>query len=95
MSDENTESIMQVLSNLSDKVDALSNKLSQFNEDQGKINEEQVKLNQKMDERFYQLSKDTLGFARNVIVTAAVVAVLAPLLKESLTFALDLLKQTS
>jgi hypothetical protein len=81
MSDENTESIMQVLNNLSDKVDANT--------------QEQAKFNQKIDERFYQLSKDTLGFARNVIVTAAVVAVLAPLQKESLTFALDLLKQSS
>jgi hypothetical protein len=88
MSDENTESIMQVLSVLSDKVDANT-------QEQIKLNEEQAKFNQKMDERFYQLSKDTLGFARNVIVTAAVVAVLAPLLKESLTFALDLLKQSS
>jgi hypothetical protein len=54
--------------------------------------EQQSKFNEKIDERFYQLSKDTLGFARNVIVTAAVVAVLAPLLKESLSFALDLIK---
>jgi hypothetical protein len=88
MSDENTESIMQVLSVLSDKVDANT-------QEQIKLNEEQAKFNQKMDERFYQLSKDTLGFACNVIVTAAVVAVLAPLLKESLTFALDLLKKSS
>ncbi len=45
--------------------------------------------NQIWDERFYQLTKDTLGFARNVIVTAAVVA---PLLRDSLAIALNILQ---
>lgn len=54
---------------------------------------EQAKFNAKMDERFYQLSKDTLVFARNVIVTAAVVAVVAPLLRDSLMIALNLLNK--
>jgi MerR family transcriptional regulator, repressor of the yfmOP operon len=47
----------------------------------------------KWDKRFFQLSRDTLNFSRNIIVTAAVVAVVAPLLPKSLTFALELLKQ--
>ncbi len=34
------------------------------------------------DERFFQLSRDTLGFTRTVVTTAAVVAVLIPLLKD-------------
>jgi MerR family transcriptional regulator, repressor of the yfmOP operon len=51
------------------------------------------KQQEKWDERFFQLSQDTLNFSRDVIVTAAVVAVLAPVLKESLLFALDLLKR--
>ncbi len=46
----------------------------------------------KWDERFFQLSRDTLNFSRNIIVTAAVVTVVAPLLKESVTFALELIK---
>jgi hypothetical protein len=54
---------------------------------------EQSKFNAKLDERFYQLSKDTLVFARNVIVTAAVVAVVAPLLRDSLAIALNLLNK--
>jgi hypothetical protein len=48
----------------------------------------------KWDERFFQLSRDTLNFSRNIIVTAAVVTVVAPLLKESVTFALQLIKET-
>jgi MerR family transcriptional regulator, repressor of the yfmOP operon len=47
----------------------------------------------KWDERFFQLSRDTLNFSRNIIVTAAVVTVVAPLLKESVTFALELIKK--
>lgn len=47
----------------------------------------------KWDERFFQLSQDTLNFSRNIIVTAAVVTVVAPLLKESVTFALQLIKE--
>jgi MerR family transcriptional regulator, repressor of the yfmOP operon len=47
----------------------------------------------KWDERFFQLSRDTLNFSRNIIVTASVVTVLAPLLKESVTFALQLIKE--
>jgi cytochrome c biogenesis factor len=35
----------------------------------------------KWDERFFQLSRDTLIFSRNVIITAAVVAVLTPALQ--------------
>lgn len=48
--------------------------------------------NQIWDEHFYQLTKNTLGFARNVIVTAAVVAVVAPLLRDSLAIALNILQ---
>ncbi len=33
------------------------------------------------DERYYQLSKDTLGFARYVIVSGVIVAILAPVLR--------------
>jgi MerR family transcriptional regulator, repressor of the yfmOP operon len=48
---------------------------------------------EKWDERFFQLSRDTLKFSRNVIITAGIFTVLAPLLKESVTFALDLIRQ--
>ncbi len=61
--------------------------------EQSKFNQEQSQINAKLDERFYQLSKDTLVFARNVIVTAAVVAVVAPLLRDSLAIALNLLNK--
>jgi len=80
MSDENTATILQALTELKAEV-------HDFKADQAKLEKE-------WNEKFFQLSRDTLNFARNVIVTAAVVAVLAPLLRESLTFALDLVKQT-
>jgi uncharacterized protein (DUF3084 family) len=36
------------------------------------------------DERFFQLSRDTLNFTRNVVTIAAITAVLIPLLRMSL-----------
>jgi len=79
MTDENTQLILQRL----DTIDARFNKLEA----------DQTKLEKDWNEKFFQLSRDTLNFSRNIIVTAAVVAVVAPLLRESLTFALELLKQ--
>jgi len=87
MSDENTATILQALTELKNDVTGLKSEVHDFKADQ-------TKLEKDWNEKFFQLSRDTLNFARNVIVTAAVVAVLAPLLRESLTFALDLVKQT-
>ncbi len=46
------------------------------------------------DERFFQLSRDTLNFTRTVVTTAAVVAVLIPLLKDVVPFVIEILKVT-
>jgi MerR family transcriptional regulator, repressor of the yfmOP operon len=48
----------------------------------------------KWDERFFQLSRDTLNFSRNIIVTAAVVAVLAPILRDTLAVVFQLLMKS-
>jgi len=86
MTDENTQLILQRL----DTIDARFNTIDgRFN----KLEADQTKLEKDWNEKFFQLSRDTLNFSRNIIVTAAVVAVVAPLLRESLTFALELLKQ--
>ncbi|NJM00511.1 MAG: hypothetical protein HC924_17815 [Synechococcaceae cyanobacterium SM2_3_2] len=45
------------------------------------------------DERFFQLSRDTLNFARNVVVIAAVTAVLIPLLKDVAPLFLEIFKE--
>ncbi len=58
-----------------------------------RFNQKIEKQEQEWSERFYQLSRDTLNFARNVIVTAAIVAVFAPLLRDSLMIALDLIQK--
>jgi MerR family transcriptional regulator, repressor of the yfmOP operon len=91
MSDENFQSIVQALNEL--KVELKAELKSELKSETMAINSKLLALDEKWNEKFFQLSRDTLNFARNVIVTAAVVAVLAPLLRESLTFALDLLKQ--
>ncbi len=44
------------------------------------------------DERFFQLSRDTLIFTRNVVVLAAVTAVLIPLLRDVSPLVLDIIK---
>ncbi len=45
------------------------------------------------DERFFQLSRDTLIFTRNVVVLAAVTAVLIPLLRDVSPLVLDIIKE--
>lgn len=47
------------------------------------------------DERFYQLSRDTLNFARNVVVVAAVTAVLIPLFKDVAPLILDTVRESA
>jgi hypothetical protein len=47
------------------------------------------------DERFFQLSRDTLNFTRAVVTTAAVVAVIIPLLKDVAPLVIELIKSRS
>ncbi len=37
---------------------------------------------QRWDERFFQLSRDTLNFTRNIVTTVAVVAVIVPIFRD-------------
>jgi hypothetical protein len=45
------------------------------------------------DERFYQLSRDTLVFTRNIVTIAAVTAVLIPLLRDVTPLLTDAIRQ--
>jgi hypothetical protein len=83
MSDENMELLLR---RLDAKIQELKQELKQ--EVKADIDE----LDKRWNERFFQLSRETLGFARNVIVTAAVVAVLVPLAKEALVLVPKLLE---
>ncbi|MFS8860196.1 hypothetical protein [Synechococcus sp. H60.4] len=47
------------------------------------------------DERFFQLSRDTLNFTRNVVTIAAITAVLIPLLRDVAPLLIELLQQGS
>ncbi|MEN9259565.1 MAG: hypothetical protein Q6L60_01260 [Thermostichus sp. HHBFW_bins_43] len=47
------------------------------------------------DERFFQLSRDTLNFTRNIVTIAAVTAVLIPLLKDVAPLVVELLREGS
>ncbi len=47
------------------------------------------------DERFFQLSRDTLNFTRNVVTIAAITAVLIPLLRDVAPLLIELLRQGS
>lgn len=44
------------------------------------------------DERFFQLSKDTLGFTRTVVTIASGVVVLIPLLKDVAPLVIEVLR---
>jgi MerR family transcriptional regulator, repressor of the yfmOP operon len=49
------------------------------------IKQIEIKLDsevQRWDERFFQLSRDTLNFTRNIVTTAAVVAVIVPIFRD-------------
>ena len=63
----------------------LTEVLTEVRATRAKIEEVEERLEaevRRWDERFFQLSRDTLGFTRTVVTTAAVVAVLIPLLKD-------------
>lgn len=47
------------------------------------------------DERFFQLSRGTLNFTRNIVTIAAVTAVLIPLLKDVVPLTIELLREGS
>jgi hypothetical protein len=98
MSDENMELLLE---RLSAKIQELKIELKE--EVKADINELKIELKQEVkadineldkrwNERFFQPSKETLGFARNVIVTAAVVVVLVPFAKEALILVPKLLE---
>lgn len=69
-------SLTDVLNRLDQLETQLSNRVDQL---EAKLDTE-VK---RWDERFFQLTRDTLNFTRNGLITAAVVVVLAPLLRET------------
>lgn len=87
--EQNLESTTERLDRLTEQVDQLSERVDQVNERVDKLAAE----SEKWDERFFQLSRDTLTFSRNIIVTAAVVAVLVPVLRESIAAVIDAFKQ--
>jgi predicted nuclease with TOPRIM domain len=89
--EEMLDKLAEKVDKLAEKLDRQSEKLDQQSENLDRQSEDLKKESDKWDERFYQSSRDTLNFSRNIIVTAAVVAVLAPLLRESLSIALELL----
>lgn len=60
-------------------------------DDVAKLDQRLTNEVQRWDERFFQLTRDTLNFTRAVVTTAAVVAVLVPTLKEVLPGIIDLL----
>ncbi|MEN9232200.1 MAG: hypothetical protein Q6L68_14980 [Thermostichus sp. DG02_5_bins_236] len=47
------------------------------------------------DERFFQLSRDTLNFTRNIVTIAAVTAVLIPLIRDVAPLIVELLREGS
>lgn len=84
--DEFPQQVLAEIRQLQQNVEQLSTDIERSNE---KLSAE----TQKWDERFFQLSRDTLNFSRNVIITAAVVAVLAPLLREAIVTLVETFRQ--
>jgi MerR family transcriptional regulator, repressor of the yfmOP operon len=78
------QQILTEIRQLRQNVEQLSSDVERLSSEIERSNETLSAETQKWDERFFQLSRDTLNFSRNVIITAAVVAVLAPILRESI-----------
>lgn len=78
--DEFPQQVLAEIRQLRQNVEQLSSDVERLSSDIERSNETLSAETQKWDERFFQLSRDTLNFSRNVIITAAVVAVLAPIL---------------
>ncbi|WP_247215380.1 gp58-like family protein [Synechococcus sp. C9] len=80
--------LRQDVSELKQDVDGLKRDVDDLKQDVDDLKREVDGLKQELnaevkrwDERYYQLSKDTLGFARYVIVSGVIVAILAPVLR--------------
>ncbi|MEN9217213.1 MAG: hypothetical protein Q6K90_07810 [Gloeomargarita sp. HHBFW_bins_162] len=71
----------QDVNELKQDVDALKQDVEGLKKDIADIRRELAAEVKRWDERYYQLSQDTLGFARYVIVSGVIVAVLAPVFR--------------
>lgn len=91
--DEFPQQVLAEIRQLRQNVEQLSTDVEQLSTDIERSNEKLSAETQKWDERFFQLSRDTLNFSRNVIITAAVVAVLAPLLREAIVTLVETFRQ--
>ncbi len=83
--DEMLDKLAERMNQVSEKVNQVSEKVDQVS---GKV-DDLVAKSATWDDRFFQLSRDTLNFSRNVIVTAAVIAVITPTLREALSATLE------
>jgi MerR family transcriptional regulator, repressor of the yfmOP operon len=72
-----------------DRLDQIEATLERVAERLETLAKEQQATNQKLeegtklwDERFFQLSRDTLTFTRTIVTTAAVVAIIVPIFRD-------------
>ncbi|NJK72329.1 MAG: hypothetical protein HC926_03000 [Synechococcaceae cyanobacterium SM2_3_60] len=79
--------------NLKTDVNSLKTDVSSLRHDLEDYRSEFRQEVQNWDERFFQLSRDTLGFTRNVVTTAAVVAVLIPFLRDVLPLLIEVVSR--
>ncbi len=80
MSDK--EEILGAIGAIADRITQVESRLSHL---EGQITELRSELKTetaRWDERFFQLSKDTLTFVRSVITAGVIVAILVPAVKE-------------
>jgi hypothetical protein len=73
-------------------LEVLTGQVSQLTQDVDKLRTDLAAESKKWDDRFFQLSRDTLNFSRNVIVTAGIVAVLVPALREAIVALVETFK---
>jgi chromosome segregation ATPase len=78
---QDVNELKQDVDSLKQDVDGLKQNVDGLKQDIDDIRKELTAEVKRWDERYYQLSKDTLGFARYVIVSGVIVAVLAPVFR--------------
>jgi hypothetical protein len=76
------EKVLQALAELKHSDEELKRDFEQLRTQMNKNDQRLTDEVKRWDERFFQLSRDTLSFTRAVVTTAAVVAVIVPIFRD-------------
>ncbi len=89
------QEVLQKIANTEERIANTEERIANAEERFAKTEERIEAEVRRWDERFFQLSRDTLNFTRNIVTIAAITAVLIPLLKDVAPLIVELLREGS